>query len=91
VAGTEPRDTCDEQQGMKGVFSRLFGSGSKPVMPQAAPGNGQDANNQQDPNKKKGFFGKLAGIFKDDKNSTPTTPPATTPAKPADPGQTAPH
>ncbi len=87
VAGTEPRDTCDEQQGLKGVFSRLFGSGSKPVMPQPEPVNGQDPNNQKDPSKKKGFFGKLAGIFKDDKSSAP--PPATT--KPADPGQAPPH
>ena len=88
VAGTEPRDTCDEQQGLKGVFSRLFGSGSKPVMPQPESVTGQDPNKQQDPNKKKGFFGKLAGIFKDDKSSSA---PATAPAKPADPGQTSPH
>jgi len=66
---------------MKGFFSRLFGNGSKPVMPQ--PVNGQDPN-QQDPQKKKGFFGRIAGIFKDDKS--PTTPSPATPAKPADPG-----
>lgn len=88
VAGTEPRDSCDEQQGLKGVFSRLFGSGSKPVMPQPQPVEGQDPNQQQpDPNKKKGFFGKLAGIFKDDKSS----PPPASPPKPPDNGQTAPH
>jgi len=81
VAGTEPRETCEDQQGMKGFFSRLFGNGSKPVMPQ--PVNGQDPN-QQDPQKKKGFFGRIAGIFKDDKS--PTTPSPATPAKPADPG-----
>jgi penicillin-binding protein 1B len=83
VAGTEPRDTCEEQAGMKGFFSRLFGSGDKPVMPQAQA-NGQDPNIQQDPKKKKGFFGKLAGIFKDDKQSAP-------PPKPADGAQEAPH
>jgi len=86
VAGTEPRETCEDQQGMKGFFSRLFGNGNKPVMPQ--PVNGQDPNIQPDPQnqgqKKKGFFGRIAGIFKDDKNST--TPPPATPAKPADPG-----
>ena len=27
VAGTEPRDTCEAQQGMKGFFSRMFGGG----------------------------------------------------------------
>jgi penicillin-binding protein 1B len=85
VAGTEPRDTCDEQAGMKGFFSKLFG-GDKPITPptpQAQPANGQEANNQQDPKKKKGLFGKIAGIFKDDKSSAPVS-------KPPD-GQAAPH
>ena len=36
VAGTEPHDTCDEQAGMKGFFSRLFGGGEKPVHAAAA-------------------------------------------------------
>ncbi len=86
VAGTEPRDTCDAQEGMKGFFSHMFG-GDKPVQPQQAqadPANGQDPNNPQDPKKKKGFLGKIAGIFKDDKTSAPVS-------KPADSGQTAPH
>jgi penicillin-binding protein 1B len=93
VAGTEPRDTCDEQQGMKGFFSRLFGGGEKPVMPQVQPQNQPQAANQQDPSaqdskKKKGFFGKLAGIFKDDKDDNKNSAPAT---KPADNNQEAPH
>ena len=85
VAGTEPRDTCDAQEGMKGFFSRMFG-GDKPVQPQqgAEAANGQDPNNPQDPKKKKGLFGKIAGIFKDDKTAAPVS-------KPADSGQTAPH
>jgi hypothetical protein len=80
VAGTEPRDTCDQQAGVAGFFNRLFGGGEKPLPP------AQDANaqNSQDPKKKKGFFGKIAGIFKDDK--APTTLP-----KPPDTTQTAPH
>ena len=82
VAGTEPRDTCDAQDGMKGFFSRMFG-GDKAVQPQQA-GNGQDPNNPQDPKKKKGFFGKIAGIFKDDKTAAPVS-------KPPDGTQTAPH
>jgi penicillin-binding protein 1B len=81
VAGTEPRDTCDSQAGIKGFFSRLLGSGEKAP---AQPANGQDASQQQDANKKKGFFGKIAGIFKDDKATTPES-------KPADAGQTGPH
>ena len=83
VAGTEPRDTCDSQSGIKGFFSHLFG-GDKPTPPNAAqPPNAQDPS-QQDPNKKKGLLGKIAGIFKDDKSTTPAS-------KPPDPGQTAPH
>jgi penicillin-binding protein 1B len=85
VAGTEPRDTCDAQEGMKGFFSRMFGSGDKGVQPQQAQADpAQDPNNPQDPKKKKGLFGKIAGIFKDDKTAAPVS-------KPADSGQTAPH
>ena len=84
VAGTEPRETCDEQGGVRGFFSRMFGSGAKPLTPvQAQAANGQDAADAQDPKKKKGFFGKVAGLFKDDKSSAPVS-------KPADSGQTGP-
>jgi penicillin-binding protein 1B len=82
VAGTEPRETCDQQSGVAGLFNRIFGGGPK-VLPPLNSANGQDPQNA-DPQKKKGFFGKLAGIFKDDKSSTP-------PPKPPDSGQTAPH
>jgi penicillin-binding protein 1B len=86
IAGTEPRDTCDEQGGIKGFFSHLFG-GDKvaPPPPAGAAANGQttgdaqDSKNQDprnpDPKKKKGFFGKVAGIFKDDKSSAPVSKP----------------
>ena len=86
VAGTEPRDSCDAQQGMKGFFSRIFGAdkGVQPQQAQTQPANGQDPNNPDDPKKKKGFFGKIAGIFKDDK----AAPPA---PKPPDNGQATPH
>jgi penicillin-binding protein 1B len=72
VAGTEPRDTCEAQQGFKGFLTKMFGGGDKPVMPAQA---GPDPNNPQDPKKKKGFFGKIAGIFKDDKSSAPVSKP----------------
>ncbi|HZC23608.1 MAG TPA: PBP1A family penicillin-binding protein [Candidatus Binatia bacterium] len=85
VAGTEPRDTCDEQAGMKGFLSKIFGGNTKPVMPQAQQqANGTEPNIVEDPKKKKGFFGKIAGIFKDDKSSAPVS-------KPPDSGQTGPH
>ena len=78
VAGTEPSDTCEAMAGMKGILSRFFGN--KPVMPQPQVVNGQNPNAPDQ--KKKGFFGKIAGIFKDDKSSAPAKPPD---------GQTAPH
>jgi penicillin-binding protein 1B len=86
VTGTEPHDTCDAQDGMKGFFSRMF-SRDKPVQPQQGQpqaANGQDPNNPQDPKKKKGLFGKIAGIFKDDKTAAPVS-------KPADSGQNGPQ
>jgi penicillin-binding protein 1B len=88
VAGTEPRDTCDLQNGMAGFFSRILGS-DKPLTPPTQPVSAQDSQDpkNQDPKKKKGFFGKIAGVFKDDKASTP--PP--TPPAPPDNGQPAPH
>ncbi|MGA8764556.1 MAG: PBP1A family penicillin-binding protein [Candidatus Sulfotelmatobacter sp.] len=82
VAGTEPRETCDQQSGMAGFFSRMFGGGPK-VLPPPNSTNAQDPQNA-DPQKKKSFFGKIAGIFKDDKTSAP-------PPKPPDAEQTAPH
>jgi len=74
VAGAEPRDTCETQQGFKGFLTKLFSNGDKPVMPAQAV-NGQNPSIQEDPKKKKGFFGKLAGIFKDDKSSAPVSKP----------------
>ena len=71
VAGTEPRETCDQPNAVAGFFNRIFGGGGdKPVPPTLA--SGQEA---QEPKKKKGFFGKIAGIFKDDKSAPPPKPP----------------
>ncbi len=82
VAGTEPRETCDQQSGVAGLFSRFFGGASQQALPPPTqPANGQDS---QDPKKKKGFFGKIAGIFKDDKSSPPES-------KPPENSQTPPH
>jgi len=77
VAGTEPHDTCDQTSGASGFFSKLFGGGNKQMPVQAGQtANGQNPNIEQDPEKKKkGFFGKLAGIFKDDKSSPPVSKP----------------
>ena len=85
IAGTEPSETCDQGTGMRGFFSRVFGLGGEkalpPPPPGAQPGTPAAAGTTpaEDPNKKKkGFFGKIAGIFKDDKPSNDSPP------KPAD-------
>ncbi|HVI09454.1 MAG TPA: PBP1A family penicillin-binding protein [Candidatus Binatia bacterium] len=79
VSGTEPRETCDQQHGVSGFFSRIFG-GKETVLPPPNSPNAQNQDQQNDPQKKKGFFGKIAGIFKDDKSSTPPPKPANPPA-----------
>jgi hypothetical protein len=68
---------------MKGFLSKIFGGGDKNVVTPPVPAGTEDPNNPQEPNTKKGFFGKLAGMFKDDKGSSQ-------PAKPPDNGQAPP-
>ena len=83
VAGTEPRETCDQQSGVAGMFQRFF-NGSPKVLPppdSANASNPQSTDPQNAPPKKKGLFGKIAGIFKDDKSGNPPPkPPDTQPA-----------
>jgi membrane carboxypeptidase/penicillin-binding protein len=86
VAGTEPRETCDQAGGMGGFFSHLLGLGDKPLPPppsetQAAADNQAAADADK---KKKGLLGKIGGIFKEDKSSSK-------PSKPPDSGGTEPH
>ena len=69
VAGTEPRDTCD-QSGSSGILSRIFGGGQPTVLP--PPGS-----EPADADKKKGIFSKIVGAFKGDKEKK--DPPAPTP------------
>ncbi len=95
VVGTEPRETCDQPSGVAGLFSRFFGGGPKALPPPTTNGStpeaqpGQTAQSSspddpQNPQKKKGLFGKIASIFKDDKATNP-------PPKPPDTAQPAPH
>jgi penicillin-binding protein 1B len=91
IAGTEPSQTCDQGNGMRGFFSRIFGLGGDKALPPPPPAGQQNAQQpgvpsangvppsaatQNEPaQKKKGFFGKIAGIFKDDKSSNPPPKP----------------
>ena len=75
IAGTEPNESCDQNGGIKGFFSRMVGlGGDKPNPPNAQVQPPLDGSQPADPNKKKGFFGKIADIFKDDKSSNPPKP-----------------
>jgi len=93
IAGTEPSETCDQTTGMRGFFSRVFGIGGDKALPPPPPGtqppgpqaNGSNPNVDENPKKKKGFFGKITGIFKEDKPSNPPPP------KPADNGGNSPQ
>jgi penicillin-binding protein 1B len=94
VAGTEPHDTCDQSGGVQGFFSRIFGGNSEKALPPSTTnGNLQDSNGVQsgeEAKKKKGFFGKIADVFrgdggsqsKNDKNQPATSKPDGTPASP---------
>jgi penicillin-binding protein 1B len=86
VAGTEPRETCDQSSGVGGFFSHLLGLGDKPLPPPPSGAQAaQDGQTAQDAEKKKkGFFGKIVGIFKEDKS-------APQPSKPPDNGGSEPH
>jgi penicillin-binding protein 1B len=91
VVGTEPMSTCDQSTGIKGLFSRIFGLGGAKALPPPSPAATQpvpqkstaanqpaeqsSAETASSEKKKKGFFGKIAGIFKDDKSSNPPPKP----------------
>jgi len=81
VAGTEPRDTCDQTTGVQGFFSRIFGGNSEKALPPPANGNPQPGTGvqEEEAKKKKGFFGKIVGVFKGDgseKNDKNAAPPS---------------
>jgi penicillin-binding protein 1B len=88
IAGSEPKETCDQAIGSRGILSRILGIGGDKALPPSPPGAGKPGSppvvaGQQDqpgdPNKKKkGLFGKIVGIFKEDKpidQPPPANPP----------------
>jgi penicillin-binding protein 1B len=91
IAGTEPNQTCDQGTGVGGFFSRMLGIGGDKAAapPGVVPPPGTAA---EDPQKKKGLFGKIVGIFKDDKTSnTPPSNPQPPPPKPPENGGNGPQ
>jgi penicillin-binding protein 1B len=85
VAGTEPHDTCDQTGGAaQGFFSRIFGGNSEKALPPPTTNGNPDpasgVQSQEEAKKKKGFFGKIAGVFKADgsgRNDKTPPPPST--------------
>ena len=89
IAGTEPHDTCDQTGGVQGFFSRIFGGNSEKALPPGTNGNPQPATgvqSEEEGKKKKGFFGKIVGVFKGDKNSSKNDKNAAAPSKGSDGG-----
>lgn len=85
IIGTEPTTSCDQGTGVKGFFSRMFGlGGQKPLPPSNTASADGSTQPTDDAKKKKGIFGKIAGIFKEDKSSNP-------PPKPQDGSADSPH
>ncbi|HET7748038.1 MAG TPA: transglycosylase domain-containing protein, partial [Terriglobales bacterium] len=89
IAGTEPTETCDQAMGEhRGILARILGLGGPKPLPPLPPGQpataqpgqpvaGAQAQPETDPKKKKGLFGKIVGIFKeDDKPTAPSPPPS---------------
>jgi len=89
IAGTEPKETCDHSAvgDLRALLSRLVGMGQKPSTP-APVSNSQPpqqaGQTEESGKKKKGFFGKLFGVFKDEKKPEPLPAPAP-PAPPPQP------
>jgi penicillin-binding protein 1B len=92
IAGTEPKDTCEQGNDHRNFLQKLLGIGSPapspalppPTLPQSvqqrsmsgAQSSPPPAPSGTEPEKKKGLFGKIVGIFKDDNNqqSQPRNP-----------------
>jgi penicillin-binding protein 1B len=85
VAGTEPRETCDQATGLRGFFSRIFGNTGEKVLPPPAKSSSATANQPNAAQKKKGLLGRIAGIFKDDKSSSEPS------KQPSNSGNDSPH
>jgi penicillin-binding protein 1B len=89
IAGTEPRDTCDQTGGVQGFFSRVFGGNSEKALPPPTTGNPPAAagvQSDEEAKKKKTFFGKIVGVFKGDGSSPQSDKKPPAPSKDGDSG-----
>jgi penicillin-binding protein 1B len=91
VAGTEPRDTCDQSRGVQGFFSRMFGGNSEKALPPSTNGNPQAAAGvpsaaEEEAKKKKSFFGKIVSVFKGNGGSAKNDKNTPAPSKNGDNG-----
>lgn len=93
VAGTEPRDTCDQSGGIQGFFSRIFGGKTETALPPPTtngnPQPGSGVQSEEEAKKKRSFFGKIADAFKGDsgrdRGDKNTPPPSKPPANGSSP------
>src|SRR5437660_1221796 len=76
IVGTEPTSTCDQGNGIHGILSKILGLGNP--QPEPPPAQASDQSGE----KKKGFLGKIAGMFKDDKKPDPPPKPPDATATP---------
>lgn len=101
ISGTEPKQTCEQAAAQEhpGFFQRFLGIGSKPSTPPPVSIGGQPAGQPQQQaagqaqpsaqgtqTKKKGFFGKIVGVFKGDNSNSNQQDPGG-----AQPTQSPPH
>ena len=94
VAGTEPRDTCDQSGGgVQGFFSRIFGGNSEKALPPPNTNGSVNGNlattsgvqTEEEAKKKKSLLGKIVGVFKGDGNNK-NDKNSSTPSKSGDSG-----
>lgn len=80
IVGTEPTSTCDQGNGIHGILSKILGLGNP--QPEPPPNSTDASSTDQNGQKKKGLLGKIAGIFKDDKQADPPPKPPEATASP---------
>ena len=86
VAGTEPRDSCDQMGGSHGIFSRIFGGNSEKALPPPTTNGNLEGGQSGEEGKKKSLFGRIVGVFKGDSNPSKNDKTAPPPSKGSDNG-----